>query len=98
MTKDVEITKEAITARIRVAAEALEIPREAVDHVIKHGTNPRTGKACKVLCEFAVEYGVSLDWLISGDIAALLKYASIGFKITMHSPHSKPQQAPENAA
>ena len=82
MTKDGEITKKAITARIKIAAEALELPQEAVDHVVKHGTNTRTGKACKVLCEFAVEYGVSLDWLISGDIAALLKYAAIGFEIT----------------
>ena len=28
-------------------------------------------------------YGVSLDWLIAGDIATLLKYAAIGYKITM---------------
>ncbi len=95
MTKDVEITKKAITARIRVAAEALEIPQEAVDQIIRHGTHPRTGKACRVLCEFAVEHGVSLDWLICGDIAALLKYAAIGFKITMGSPHSKPEPVTE---
>ncbi len=73
----------ALIERIRVAAAALEIPQEAVDHVIRHGTNTRTGKACTVLCEFAIEYGVSLDWLIAGDIAALLKYAAIGYKITM---------------
>jgi len=98
MTKDGEITKKAITARIKIAAAALEIPQEAVDHVVKHGTNPRTGKACKVLCEFALKYGVSLDWLIAGDIAALLKYAAIGFKITMASPHSKPEPVTEGAS
>ena len=98
MTKDNEVTKEAITARIRVAAEALEIPQEAVDHVIRHGTNTRTGKACKVLCEFALKYGVSLDWLIAGDIEALLKYAAIGFKITMASPHSKPEPVTDGAS
>ena len=84
MTK-IDPDRIAMIARIEIAAEALEIPREAVDHAIKHGTNPRTGKACKVLCGFAVEHGVSLDWLIGGDIAALLKYAAIGFKITMSS-------------
>ncbi len=51
-----------------------------------------------MLCNFALKYGVSLDWLIAGDIAALLKYASIGFRVTMTSAPSKPQQAPENAA
>ncbi len=88
----------AVIERIKIAAAALEIPQDAVDHVVRHGTSRHRSKAVKVLCDFALEHGVSLDWLISGDIAALLKYASIGFKITMHSPHSKPQQAPENAA
>ncbi len=72
----------ALIARIKIAAAALEIPQEAVDHVIKHGTSHHRTKACKVLCDFAVEYGVSLDWLICGDIAALLKYAAIGYRIT----------------
>ena len=73
----------ALIERIKIAAAALEIPQEAVDHVVKHGTSYHRSKACKVLCEFALKYGVSLDWLIAGDIAALLKYAAIGYKITM---------------
>ncbi len=73
----------ALIERIKIAAAALEIPQEAVDRVTKHGTSYHRSKACTVLCEFAIEYGVSLDWLISGDIAALLKYAAIGFKISM---------------
>ncbi len=72
----------ALIERIKVAAAALEIPQEAVDHVVKHGTSYHLSKACTVLCEFAIEYSVSLDWLIAGDIAALLKYAAIGYKIT----------------
>ena len=72
--------------------------QEAIDQVIKHGTSRHRSKACRVLGDFAVEYGVSLDWLIGGDIEALLKYAAIGFRITMTSAPSKPQQAPENAA
>ncbi len=81
MTK-IDPKRAALIERIRVAAEALEIPREAVDDVIKHGTSYHRAKACKVLCDFAVKYGVSLDWLICGDIAALLKYAAIGYKIS----------------
>jgi len=76
----------------------LEIPQDAVDHVVRHGTSRHRSKAVTVLCNFALKYGVSLDWLIAGDIAALLKYASIGFRVTMTSAPSKPQQAPENAA
>ncbi len=72
----------ALMERIKIAAAALEIPQEAVDHVIKHGTSYHRSKACTVLCGFSLEYGISLDWLISDDIAALLKYAAIGFKIT----------------
>ncbi len=85
----------ALIERIKIAAAALEIPQEAFDHVIKHGTSYHRSKACTVLCEFAIEYGVSLDWLIVGDIKALLKYAAIGYKITMVSPHSKPEQVSE---
>ncbi len=88
----------ALIARIKIAAAALELPQEAVDHVVKHGTSYHRSKACKVLGEFAVEYGVSLDWLISDDIAALIKYAAIGFKITMVSPHSKPEQVSEGVS
>ncbi len=73
----------ALIERIKITAAALEIPQEAVDHVIKHGTSYHRSKACTVLCEFAIEYSVSLDWLIAGDIATLLKYAAIGYKITM---------------
>ncbi len=87
----------ALIERIKVAAAALEIPQEAVDHVIKHGTSYHRSKACKVLGEFAVEYGVSLDWLIADDIAALLKYAAIGYKITMLCPRSKPEPVREGA-
>ncbi len=81
----------ALIERIKAAAAALEIPKEAVDHVVKHGTSYHRSKACKVLCDFAVKYGVSLDWLITDDIEALLKYAAIGHKITMASPQSKPE-------
>jgi len=88
----------ALIARIKIAAAALELPQEAVDHVCKHGTSYHRAKACTVLCEFAVKYGVSLDWLISDDIAALLKYAAIGFKITMARPHSKPETVTEGAS
>ena len=72
----------ALIERLKIAAAALEIPQEAVDHVVKHGTSYHRSKACRVLCDFAVKYGVSLDWLIAGDIEALLKYAAIGFRVT----------------
>ncbi len=88
----------ALIERIKIAAAALEIPQEAVDHVLKHGTSYHRSKACKVLCEFAIEYGVSLDWLIAGDIEALLKYAAIGFKITMVRSDSKPEQVSEGVS
>ena len=88
----------ALIERIKIAAAALEIPQEAVDGVIKHGTSYHRSKACKVLGKFAIDYGVSLDWLIADDIAALLKYAAIGHKISMVSPHRKPEQVSEGAS
>ena len=78
----VDPDRTALIERIKIAASALEIPQEAVDHVVKHGTSYHRSKACTVLCDFAVKYGVSLDWLIAGDIEALLKYAAIGFRVT----------------
>ncbi len=75
----------ALIERIKIAAATLEIPQEAVDHVIKHGTSYHRSKASKVLCAFSIEHAVSLDWLICDDIAALLRYAAIGHKITMRS-------------
>ena len=72
----------ALIERIKIAAAALEIPQAAVDDVTKHGTSYHLSKASKVLCEFAVTYGVSLDYLIAGDIGQMLKYASIWLKET----------------
>ena len=72
----------AMIERIKIAAAALKIPQAAVDDVIKHGTSYHRSKAAKVLCAFAVAYGVSLDYLISGDIGSTLKYASIWLKQT----------------
>ncbi len=55
--------------RIKIAAAALEIPQEAVDHVSKHGTSYHLSKATEVLVAFAGEYGISLDFVMSGDLA-----------------------------
>ncbi len=99
MTKPkMDAERAALIERIKIAAAALEIPQEDVDHVLKHGTSYHRSKAAGVLCEFALKYGVSLDWLISGDIAALLKYAAIGFRVTMTSAPSKQQPAREGAS
>ncbi len=73
----------ALIARIKVAAEALDIPPETVKHVIQHGTGYHRSKAAQVLGAFSIEHGVSLDWLICGDIEALLKYAAIGHKLSI---------------
>ena len=70
----------ALIERIKIAAAALEIPQEAVDHVIKHGSSYHRSKAAGVLIAFADEYGVSLDYLISGDIGPMLRYASLWWK------------------
>ncbi len=35
----------ALIERIKIAAAALEIPQEAVDHVVKHGTSYHRSKA-----------------------------------------------------
>ena len=72
----------ALIDRIKIAAAALEIPQAAVDDVIKHGTSYHLSKASRVLVTFAVTYGVSLDYLIAGDIGPTLKYASIWLKET----------------
>ena len=97
MTK-IDPERAAVIERIKIAAAALEIPQDAVDHVVRHGTSRHRSKAVTVLCDFAIEYGVSLDWLISGDIAALLKYAAIGYKITTGSPRSKPEPVTEGVS
>ena len=67
----------ALIARIEIAAAALEIPREAVDHVLKRGTSPHRGKALDVLLAFASEHGISLDYLISDDLAPMFRCASL---------------------
>ena len=72
----------ALIERIKVAANALEIPPSAVDDVIKHGTSRHRSKAVTVLLAFAGTYGISLDYLIAGDIGQMLKYASIWLKET----------------
>ncbi len=66
--------------RIKVAAAALEIPQAAVDRVIKHGTSYHRTKATRVLVAFAGTYGISLDYLIAGDIGPMMRYASIWLK------------------
>ena len=78
--KTITPERAALIERIKVADAALEIPQEAVDHVIKHGTNYHTSKATKVLCAFAGTYGISLDYLMAGDIGPMMRYASIWLK------------------
>ncbi len=80
MTKITPEERAALIERIKVAAAALEIPQEAVDHVIKLGTNYHTSKATKVLVAFAGEYGISLDYLISGDLGGMFRWTSIWYK------------------
>ena len=70
----------ALIERIKIAAAALEIPQAAVDRVIKDGTSYHRTKATRVLVAFAVTYGISLDYLVAGDIGPTLKYASIWLK------------------
>jgi len=70
----------ALIERIKVAAAALEIPQEAVDHVIKHGTSYHLSKATEVLVAFAGTYGISLDYLISGNLDAMFRCASLWYK------------------
>ncbi len=81
MTK-VDPARTALMARIKIAAAALEIPREAVDRVIKHGTSRHRSKALEVLLAFAAEYGVSLDYLITGDLVPMFRCASLWMKAT----------------
>ncbi len=70
----------AMIERIKVAAKALEIPQEAVDRVIKHGSSYHTRKATEVLVAFSGEYGISLDYLISGNFDAIFRCAAILWK------------------
>jgi len=70
----------ALIERIKIAAKALEIPQAAVDRVIKHGTSYHRSKATEVLCAFAGEYGISLDYLISGNLDAMFRFASLWYK------------------
>ncbi len=70
----------ALIERIKIAAAELEIPQAAVDDVIKHGTSRQRSKAVKVLAAFAGAYGISLDYLILGDLGAMFRWASIWYK------------------
>jgi len=74
-------TKQALIARIKVAAEALDIPADAVADVIKRGTKTNRSRDTEVLCEFSRKHGVSLDWLVLGYIAPMLRYAATMRKI-----------------
>ncbi len=71
----------AVIERIKIAAAALEIPQEAIDHVIKHGTSRHLSKHLTVLFDFAGEYGISLDYLISDDLYATFRSAAILLKV-----------------
>ncbi len=81
MTK-IDPDRTATMERIKIAAAALEIPQEAVDHVIKHGTSRHRSKALDVLLAFAAEYGISLDYLITGDLVPMFRCASLWMKAT----------------
>ena len=61
--------------RIKIAAAALEIPQAAVDDVIKHGTSRHRSKAVTVLLAFTGTYGISLDYLIVGDLGLMFRRA-----------------------
>ena len=76
----IDSKRAALIERIKIAAAALEIPQDAVDHVTKHGTSYHRSKAAGVLIAFADEYGVSLDYLMLGDLAPTLRYASLWWK------------------
>ncbi len=67
----------ALIERIKVAAAALDIPQEAVAHVVKHGTSYHLSKATGVLVAFACDYGVSLDYLISGNLDSMFRAAAL---------------------
>ncbi len=81
MTK-IDPERAATIERIKIAAVALEIPAGAVDHVLRNGTSRHRGKALQVLLEFAAEYGISLDYLITGDLDAMFRCASLWMKAT----------------
>ncbi len=81
MTK-IDPKRAALMERIKIAAAALDIPQDAVDHVIKHGTSRHLSKHLTVLLAFAAEYGISLDYLITGDLAAMFRCASLLNKAT----------------
>ena len=66
----------AMIERIKIAAAALKIPQAAVDDVIKHGTNRHRSKAVTVLLAFTGTYGISLDYLITGDLGMMFRCAS----------------------
>ena len=72
----------AMIERIKIAAAALKIPQAAVDDVIKHGTSRHRSKAVTVLLAFTGAYGISLDFLITGDLGAMLRAASALMKAT----------------
>ena len=69
-----------LIGRIKAAAAALEIPQEVADHVSKHGTSYHLSKATEVLVAFSGEYGISLDYLISGNLDAMFRCTSLLWK------------------
>ena len=71
----------AMIERIKIAASALKIPQAAVDDVIKHGTSRHRSKAVTVLLAFTGTYGISLDYLIVGDLGAMFRAASTLLKV-----------------
>lgn len=65
----------AMQARIELAGDTLEVPPERVAEVLE-----LIGKddepALTVLLRFARNYGLSLDWLVEGDVRPMLRYAA----------------------
>ncbi len=83
MTKPkMDADRAALMERIKIATAALEIPQEAVDHVLKNGTGQHRGKALQMLLDFAAEYGISLDYLIADDLTSTFRSASLWMKAT----------------
>ena len=78
MSDDINWTE--VRGRIEFAGDVLGAPDDEVQQLVQIPDDDLNNGDPWPLVSFARRYGVSLDWLVCGDLRGVLLYASKGLK------------------